>query len=105
MTEWFSEQLEALGVEAAEDLELFSVDDFPFDGIPDWERDEFDQAYPYQVELTDLTMRIEYHIARKLVTAVHVSGKRKADPKRWELPRWQGWRIQYRKASRTIDIK
>ncbi|MGR5148258.1 DEAD/DEAH box helicase [Photobacterium alginatilyticum] len=105
MTEWFSEQLEALGVEAAEDLELFSVDDFPFDGIPDWEREEFDLAYPYQVELTDLTMQIEYHIARKLVTALHVSGKRKADPKRWELPRWQGWRIQYRKASRTIDIK
>ena len=105
MTEWLSEQLEALGVESAEDLELFSVDDFVFDGIPDWEREEFDQAFPYQVVLTDLTMRIEYHIARKLVTAVHASGKRKTDPKRWELPRWQGWRIQYRKASRTIDIK
>lgn len=105
VTDWVSEQLEELGVETADDLALFSVDDFVFDGIPDWEREEFDLEFPYQVVLTDLTMRIEYHIARKLVTAVHASGKRKTDPKRWELPRWQGWRIQYRKASRTIDIK
>ncbi|WP_299018539.1 DEAD/DEAH box helicase [uncultured Photobacterium sp.] len=102
---WFAEQLDALGVESADDLELFTTDDFEFDGIPKWEREEFDQAFPYQVVLTDLTMCIEYHIARKLVIAVHTSGKRKQDPKRWELPRWQGWKVQYRKASRTIDIK
>ncbi|MCW8327922.1 DEAD/DEAH box helicase [Photobacterium sp. SDRW27] len=105
MSDWLSEQLDALGVESAEDLELFTAEDFVFDGIPSWEREDFDLAFPYQVVLTDLTMRIEYHIKRKLVTAVHHSGKRKADPKRWELPRWQGWKIQYRKASRTIDIK
>ena len=105
LTEWLSKQLDELGVESAEDLELFSVDDFVFDGIPEWQREDFDREFPYQVVLTDLTMRIEYHIARKLVTAVHHSGKRKADPKRWELPRWQGWKVQYRKASRTIDIK
>ncbi|MGR5065010.1 helicase-related protein [Photobacterium sp. DNB22_13_2] len=103
--QWLSEQIEALGVESAEDFELFTTDDFIFNGIPDWERADFDQAYPYKVLLTDLTMRIEYHIARKLVLAVHESGNRKADPKRWELPRWQGWKVQYRKASRTIDVR
>ncbi|WP_064604615.1 DEAD/DEAH box helicase [Photobacterium sp. J15] len=102
---WVAEQLDALGVESAEDLELFTIDDFEFDGIPTWEREDFDQQFPYQVVLTDLTMKIEYHIARKLVVAVHASGNRKQDPKRWELPRWQGWKVQYRKASRTIDVR
>ncbi|KHT62782.1 DEAD/DEAH box helicase [Photobacterium gaetbulicola] len=102
---WLGEQIAALGVESADDFELFTCDDFVFDGIPEWERADFDQAYPYQVILTDLTMRIEYHIGRKLVLAVHESGNRKADPKRWELPNWQGWKVQYRKASRTVDVR
>ncbi|MDV5168709.1 helicase-related protein [Photobacterium rosenbergii] len=103
--EWLGEQIEALGVESTEDFDLFTNDDIIFDGIPEWERADFDQAYPYKVSLTDLTMRIEYHIPRKLVLAIHESGNRKADPKRWELPRWQGWKVQYRKASRTIDVR
>ncbi|MGF1724979.1 DEAD/DEAH box helicase [Photobacterium nomapromontoriensis] len=105
MRDWLSEQLIALGVESADDIEMFSQEDFPFDGIPEWERADFDSEFPHHVTLNDLTMQIEYHIGRKLVIAVHVDGKRKADPKRWELPRWQGWKIQYRKASRTIDIR
>ncbi|GAL03498.1 HrpA-like helicase [Photobacterium aphoticum] len=102
---WLSEQIDALGVESAEDLEMFTLDDFAFSGIPDWERSDFDTEYPHQVVLTDLVMEIEYHLARKLVIAVHVSGKRKQDPKRWELPRWNGWKVQYRKASRVIDVR
>ncbi|MGF1681630.1 DEAD/DEAH box helicase [Photobacterium minamisatsumaniensis] len=102
---WLVEQFEALGIESIDDMELFTADDFIFDGIPVWKRSDFDDAFPYQVILTDLAMKIEYQIARKLVIAVHTSGKRKQDPKRWELPRWQGWRVQYRKASRTIDIR
>ncbi|PSW10741.1 DEAD/DEAH box helicase [Photobacterium sanctipauli] len=102
---WLTEQLDALGIASVDDMELFSADDFAFDGIPEWEREDFDNEFPYQVILTDLTMAIEYHIAKKLVVAVHTSGKRKQDPKRWELPRWQGWRVQYRKASRNIDVR
>ncbi len=102
---WLTKQIEDLGIESPEDLQLFDTSDFYFDGIPDWERQEFDDAYPHTVKLSDLTLRIEYDPPRKRVTAVHTEGGRKADPKRWELPRWQGWRVQYRKASRTIDIK
>lgn len=102
---WLTQQIEDLGIESPEDLQLFEPSDFIFDGIPEWERKDFDEAYPHEVKLSDLTLRIEYDPPRKQVTAIHVDGGRKADPKRWELPRWQGWRVQYRKASRTIDIK
>lgn len=102
---WLNEQLEALGVESADDLDLFSGDDFHFEGIPAWEREDFDSEFPQFVNLTDLKMHVEYHLAKKQVVAVYQSGNRKADPKRWELPRWQGWKVRYRKASRLIDIK
>ncbi|PSV41540.1 helicase-related protein [Photobacterium sp. GB-36] len=103
--EWLSQQIEDLGIEHIDDLELFEPSDFTFEGIPEWERQEFDERYPREVKLTDLVLAIEYDIHRKLVVANYQSGNRKPDPKRWELPRWQGWRVQYKKASRTIDIK
>ncbi len=105
ITQWLADQIDDLGIEHIDDLALFEPSDFIFDGIPEWERQEFDEQYPREVKLTDLVMAIEYDIPRKLVVANHIQGNRKADPKRWELPRWQGWRIKYKKASRVIDIK
>lgn len=105
VVKWLSIQIEDLGIESSDDLELFSMDDFHFEGIPVWEREDFDTEYPHRVQLNDLVMNIEYGIHRKTVVATYVKGNRKTDPKRWELPRWQGWKIQYRKASRMIDIK
>ena len=101
---WLLQQIEDLGIETIYDIALFNADDFVFDGIPEWEREEFDSQYPHRVNLNDFEMRIEYQISRKTVIAHYLQGNRKQDPKRWELPRWQGWRIKYKKASRTIDI-
>lgn len=101
---WLSQQIADLGIEDLDDVALFSADDFVFDGIPEWERADFDNQYPHRVNLNDFEMRIEYQISRKTVIAHYQQGNRKHDPKRWELPRWQGWRIKYKKASRIIDI-
>jgi len=102
---WMTEQLEALELEELEDLALFEAQDFDFDGIPYWQREEFDSTYPRHLHLGDLNLDVEYFPSQKLVQVVHHSGLRKGDPKRWELPKWTGWRIQYRKASRVINIK
>ncbi|OBU12888.1 DEAD/DEAH box helicase [Photobacterium aquimaris] len=104
LTMWLSQQITELGIETIDDIALFSAEDFVFEGIPDWEREAFDNQYPHSVRLNDFEMRIEYQISRKTVIAHYHQGNRKQDPKRWELPRWQGWRIKYKKASRTIDI-
>ena len=102
---WFLQQLEELALESIEDLSLFSNDDFQFDGIPYWEYEDFSQAYPFALSLGELNLNVEYHTSRKLIYVVYESGLRKTPPKRWELPKWQGWRIQYKKASRILDIK
>ncbi|USD42227.1 ATP-dependent RNA helicase [Vibrio sp. SCSIO 43135] len=102
---WFCEQLTMLELESIEDLALFSEEDFQFEGIPYWEYQEFAEKYPLRLALGDLNVSVEYMPKRKLVYVVYENGLRKKDPKRWELPVWKGWRIQYKKASRIVDIK
>ena len=102
---WFIEQLEVLGVTDVSELEMFEHADIPFDGIPNWLYNEFSEKYPFSVCLADLQLEVEYMPARKLIYVNYQSGSRKLSPKRWELPTWSGWRIQYKKASRIIDIK
>jgi HrpA-like RNA helicase len=102
---YLSDKLAELGVESFDDLELVEADDLLFEGIPDWQREEFDAMYPTKLALAELKVTVEYQPRRKLVTLVYASGLRKTGPKRWELPRWLGWKIQYRKASRVVDVK
>ncbi|NOJ10322.1 helicase-related protein [Vibrio splendidus] len=102
---WFIQQLEVLGVTDVSELEMFEHSDIPFDGIPEWLYSEFSEKYPFALSLADLQLDVEYLPARKLIYVHYQSGSRKLSLKRWELPTWSGWRIQYKKASRIIDIK
>ncbi|ARR44740.1 DEAD/DEAH box helicase [Vibrio campbellii] len=102
---WLVEQLETLGVESIEDMELFEADDIPFEGIPDWEYRDFAEQFPLKLLLAELKLDVEYFVSRKLVHVIYTDGNRKGDPKRWELPRWSGWKVQYKKASRVLDVK
>lgn len=102
---WLVEQLETLGVESVEDIELFEAEDIPFEGIPDWEYQDFAEQFPLKLILAELKLDVEYFVSRKLVHVIYTEGSRKGDPKRWELPRWVGWKVQYKKASRVLDVK
>lgn len=102
---WLTEQLATLGVESVDDIELFEADDLPFEGIPEWEYNDFTEQYPLKLVLAELKLDVEYFVSRKLVHVIYTEGNRKGDPKRWELPRWAGWKVQYKKASRVVDVK
>ena len=101
---WLARRLGELGVENLDDRALLEPRDLRFPGIPDWERQRFDEKYPRFVALSDLKMRVHYQIARRRVELEYRSGSRKAAPRRWELPAWSGWRGRYRKASRVVDV-
>lgn len=103
--DWLRDRLCTLGVESADDMELVDESDLHFEGVPEWQRENFDQKYPQTVRLGDMCLRMTYDVRRKQVTAEKVSGGRKDDPKRWELPVWSGWKVRYKKASRVIDIR
>ncbi|MCG8393521.1 MAG: hypothetical protein MI745_10600 [Pseudomonadales bacterium] len=102
---WLLEKLAVLGVERLDDRELLAADDLRFDGIPDWERERFEEKFPRRVNLSDLKLRIHYKVQIRQVIAEYISGGRKGDPKRWELPAWSGWQVKYRKASRLVDVR
>lgn len=102
---WFAGVLTELGVSDMEELALFSKDDFPFDGIPYWKADEYRELYPFELNLGDLQLSVEYQLSKKRVYVIYQAGLRKGDPKRWELPRWSGLKIQYKKASRIVDVR
>jgi hypothetical protein len=102
---WFTEQLTLLELSSLEELEMFSADDFPFEGIPYWEYDDFASLYPFELALGDLNLTVEYHVKRKLVYVVYKDGLRKGYPKRWELPKWNGWRVQFKHASKIVDVR
>ncbi|WP_052813699.1 helicase-related protein [Shewanella sp. cp20] len=101
---FLARRLSSLGVETLADLELIEAGDLEFAGIPDWLRQDFDLAYPMQVTLADLKLSVSYQIKGKWVVCEYLSGQRKSGPKRWELPRWQGWRVKYKKASRVVEV-
>ena len=101
---WFIKQLDELEMTELSDLDIFTADDFPFDGIPSWEYEDFAAKYPFQLNIGDLNLSVEYMPKKKLIYVVYKSGLRRGDPKRWELPRWPGWKIQYKKASRIVNI-
>ncbi|MCV6590386.1 MAG: helicase-related protein [Marinobacterium sp.] len=103
--QWLRQRLLQLGVESTDDLELIDAQDLRFEGVPDWQRASFDEKYPRRVKLSDLVLAVHYAPAARLVTLEWLTGSRKKDPARWELPGWQGWKIRYRKASRVIDIR
>lgn len=102
---WLQARLRTLGVAHMEDVDLLEPADLRFDGVPEWERERFDDTYPRRVNLSDLKLRIHYKVPVRQVIAEYVSGGRKGDPKRWELPAWSGWHVKYRKASRLVDVR
>ncbi|MCG5530459.1 DEAD/DEAH box helicase [Halorhodospira halochloris] len=103
--EWLLERLHKLGVEQGDDLLLLEAQDLRFDGIPWWEREDFDARYPRRVNLPDLQLRIHYNVRRNELVAEKIAGIRRDAPKRWELPAWRGWKIKYQSASRVVEVK
>ena len=92
-------------MQTSDDLELIEELDLQFNGIPEWEKQSFLDRFPQTLTLSDITLSVNYSVGKKQITLNKISGDRKGDPKRWELPTWQGWRIRYKKASRVVDIK
>lgn len=102
---WLVARLERLGVESQDDLALIEPEDLAFEGVPEWERDRFDEHFPRRIQLPDLLLQVHYQVRRKTVTVEKVSGSRKRDPQRWELPAWPGWRVKYQRASRVVEVR
>lgn len=103
--DWLLERLAVLGLEEPDDLQLIEADDLVFPGIPEWERKDFDRRFPARFSLGDLKLAVNYDVRRRRITLDRLGGTRKTQPKRWELPAWQGWTIRYREGSKVVEVR
>ena len=103
--DYLVEKIISLGLESLDDIKLINAEDLAFDGVPDWQREEIDSLYPQQLTLANLQLNVDYQLNKKTVIIERISGTRKTDPKRWELPKWQGLKVRYKVASRVVDLR
>ncbi|MDK1287289.1 DEAD/DEAH box helicase [Pseudoalteromonas umbrosa] len=104
-SEFIRAKLIELGVESQEDIQLIEAEDFSFQQVGDWELGKFIEKHPLFVTIPELKMQVTYFFRAKRVLLEYLEGKRKDAPKRWELPSFSGFKVQYKKASKVIDIK
>lgn len=103
---WLVSRLEDIGLEDPEDFEILDAEDIRFEGIPEWERPDFDRRYPRGLHLGDLQVDVEYEPDKRRITLVRLAGMRKKSPQRWELPGWGGnWEIRYRDGNRVVPVR
>ncbi|MGM0423847.1 MAG: helicase-related protein [Thermodesulfobacteriota bacterium] len=102
---WLTERLAEIGLEDCRDLEALEPDDLHFLGVPEWERQQFDEKYPRQIVLPNLKLEVLYEPLKKRITLQRSSGIRKTAPKLWELPNWgRNWEIRFKDGSRVVPI-
>lgn len=101
---WLEQRLSELGVEQFDDMELIEEADLHFDGIPQWELEDFQRSYPRQLKLQNMQVRVEYKPKAKRIILHRIGGHRKTAPQRKELPCWSGWRLRFKDASREMEI-
>lgn len=106
--EYLAEQLVRLGVEGVEDFDAVDVEDL----IPDLAamatqregirlRTEFPRLWAYPGGVCRCTV----HWRRKLVVLEPVRQTQKGDPPAEQLPRFRGFAVEFRKASRTVRLR
>jgi len=103
--QYLKETLTDLGIREQDDLALIEPEDLFYQGVESWLIEPFKEKYPLKVVLPELKLSVEYFFKAKRLTLHYESGARKDAPKRWELPAWQGFKIQYKKASKVVDVK
>ncbi len=102
---WLQKRLKELGVEQGRDILLIEVQDLRFDGIPEWQRAEFDQRYPRRLQLENLRVNVDYDLSKRRITLTKTDGHRRTPPMSKELPLWSGWQVEYRDGSKLISVR
>ncbi|MEI4549188.1 helicase-related protein [Pseudoalteromonas spongiae] len=97
--------LSDLEISSLDELALLDNSDFAYGLVDDYTWQQFCELYPLTVVLPQQQLRVEYFISAKRVVLHYISGKRVEAPKKWELPNFNGAKIQYRRASKLVDIK
>jgi hypothetical protein len=109
---WLVQRLEALGLERCEELELIGGEDlYPvldqWSGAGAWELDalcvELPRLWRYQGGL--YRCEVQVRARRVWLEPADAVAKRAKEPPRDVLPRFRGFTVMYRQASRVLELR
>lgn len=110
--EWLAERLEELGVRTNQDLQLIENEDLIPDladatGVARFAFEPILAEFPRVWEHQGARYSVEVAPSRKLVTLepANKSAKNRAEPDRKFVPRFRGFGVRYRQASRIVRIR
>lgn len=109
---WLGQRLADLGVETCEDLELVETTDLLPDlaletGIPDWESKPILQSLPrfFHYQGGTYSCTVSSRTKTVLLEPVDAKAKKAKDPPLRVLPRFHGFRVNYKQGSRRRRLR
>ncbi len=90
---WLTQVIEAVGLEAPEDVDLLEPEDILPPEVPEHLRARIESEYPLTVEMGDASYRVEYQMGSRKALLHMTRGHRKTPPPRNYLPRFPGLRL------------
>lgn len=109
---WMRERLGALGLEHGDDLALLEPPDLALDleeatGWPSWELERWAEEFPRIWEILGAEYLCEVRAGTGVVTLSphNAEARRRGAPEAAVLPRFKGFRVRYRKASRVVPLR
>ena len=98
-------RLDALGLEAPDELPLLTRGDLLPPAVPAGVREQLDRDFPREVTLPDASYLIEYDFVQRTVTLVQRSGSRKSPPSLTFLPPFRGLSVRVRRNSAMTVLR
>ncbi|MEM0970112.1 MAG: helicase-related protein, partial [Verrucomicrobiota bacterium] len=105
-------RLTSLGVEACEDFQLLSPEDFRLDleglfGLFPNQIEDLRAEFPPTWTFEGALFRCHVEAAKRLVTLLPADSRsgKAPPPEAWALPSFHGFRVQYQKASRILKLR
>ncbi len=101
---WIRERVEEIGFDSGEDLPLLNAQDFTLELLEPADREAIDAAFPRDLDIGDLRLRVSYDLPRRLVT-LRATRPGLPAPRVDFLPRWPGWSVAYDNGKHTVMLR
>lgn len=110
--EYLAERLWELGLRTSEDLALLEADDLRPDladelGIAEFEIDRWREEFPRTWEYMgrEYECQVQPSVGKVILEPVNKKAKQEGEPEAKHLPRFKGFQVVYRNASRVVPLR
>lgn len=101
---WLRSKVDALGMEAQEDVQLVDAEDLLPPALPFHLEEAVERDYPSRVDLGEAKYEVQYDLgSKRAVLVLKAGGRHKAPPRRY-LPRFPGLKVSIQAGGTMVDL-